>query len=390
MPNWMAGWRPTRSPGIFEGRSGYRVRVRAIDSRTGTLKEVNRTYDKISLKEAVAKQAELREELLLVEGRDRPRVGAFAKSWLELKAISLDARTLRQYASVLEDHVLPVLGDFFLDAVRREDVQALVNRGLRKGYGVRTVHGWFRVLRTMYRDAMAEQDLPRDPTMRIVFPEASEKDDPNALCAEELRGFLDAMRVHHPQHFGLVAVLAFTGLRFCHASALRWEDMDEQAGVLRIRRKQVLGLVGQVSRKKRAPKEIPLAAELTVILKDHRQRLLESQAPGFAEGWMFPSEVGTLRSPSSVKKAWLHCIKVAGIKGHFTVHGLRRTFNDLTRRAGVDAVVIRSLTGHVTEQMREHYSSVALDEKRAAVAGVLKLVSGPGSGDSGGDTKGGK
>jgi len=42
--------------------------------------------------------------------------------------------------------------------------------------------------------------------------------------------------------------------------------------------------------------------------------------------------------------------------GHpaFTVHGLRRTFNDLTRRAGADGVVPRSLTGHVTEGMTEH------------------------------------
>jgi hypothetical protein len=42
----------------------------------------------------------------------------------------------------------------------------------------------------------------------------------------------------------------------------------------------------------------------------------------------------------------------------------------LTRRAGVDAVVIKSLTGHVTEKMREHYSTVALDEKLVAVSSV--------------------
>ena len=53
---------------------------------------------------------------------------------------------------------------------------------------------------------------------------------------------------------------------------------------------------------------------------------------------------------------------------------MRRTFNDLARRAGVDAVVTRSITGHVTEQMREHYSSVDLDEKRAAITNVVRLV----------------
>jgi len=34
----------------------------------------------------------------------------------------------------------------------------------------------------------------------------------------------------------------------------------------------------------------------------------------------------------------------------------------------------RALTGHVTEEMQRHYSTVGLDEKRAAIAGVLRLV----------------
>lgn len=42
--------------------------------------------------------------------------------------------------------------------------------------------------------------------------------------------------------------------------------------------------------------------------------------------------------------------------------------------AGADGIVTRALTGHVTEGMTAHYSTVGLDEKRAAVAGVLNLV----------------
>ena len=40
----------------------------------------------------------------------------------------------------------------------------------------------------------------------------------------------------------------------------------------------------------------------------------------------------------------------------------------------MDAVVIRSLTGHVTEKMRAHYSTIGLDEKREAVASVHRLI----------------
>ncbi len=40
----------------------------------------------------------------------------------------------------------------------------------------------------------------------------------------------------------------------------------------------------------------------------------------------------------------------------------------------MDAVVRRALTGHVTEEMQRHYSTVGIDEKRAAIAGVMRLV----------------
>ena len=93
------------------------------------------------------------------------------------------------------------------------------------------------------------------------------------------------------------------------------------------------------------------------------------------EGLMFPSSVGTLRTPNTPRRCvWQTCLEKAKITKRFTVHGLRYTFTDLVRRANVDAVVRRALTGHVTEEMQRHYSTVGLDEKRAAIAGVLRLV----------------
>lgn len=103
-------------------------------------------------------------------------------------------------------------------------------------------------------------------------------------------------------------------------------------------------------------------------------RLLKDQAPGLAKGLMFPSTVGTYRTPNSLDAAWAKCLTAAKIDKRFTIHGLRYTFTDLVRLANVDAVVRRALTGHVTEEMQRHYSTVGLDEKRAAVAGVLRLV----------------
>jgi integrase len=193
------------------------------------------------------------------------------------------------------------------------------------------------------------------------------------------------MKKNHGRHYALVATLAYTGLRFCHASGLRWEDIDEERGIIRVLRKNVRGRVGPVSRKKRAPREYPLVPELADILREHRREMVETQAPGVESGYCFPSKWGTLRGPAGMYKAKNQALKAIGVTERFTIHGLRRTFNDLARRAGIDAVVTRSLTGHVTEKMREHYSTVGLDEKREAIARVVSLVrSGDPSGDRGG------
>ena len=93
-------------------------------------------------------------------------------------------------------------------------------------------------------------------------------------------------------------------------------------------------------------------------------RLLKEQAPGLSKGLMFPSRVGRYRTPNSLDVAWARCLTEAQIDKRFTIHGLRYTFTDLVRRANVDAVVQRALTGHVTEEMQRHYSTVGLDEKR--------------------------
>jgi integrase len=114
--------------------------------------------------------------------------------------------------------------------------------------------------------------------------------------------------------------------------------------------------------------------ELAEILKGHRDELIKAENPGLEKGYMFPSSVGTLRTPNSLDCAWTKCLAKAKITKRFTIHGLRYTFTDLVRLANVDAVVRRALTGHVTEEMQRHYSTVGLAEKRAAISGVLGVL----------------
>ena len=306
---------PTKYPGVYKVSKGtYRVRGKQVNPRTGKSKEVDRIVEVRTVREAVRKRADLLEAMQdPIASGQRVRVGDYATSWLRSKALKIDVGTAERYAEALENHILPALGDLFYDALTRYDVQKWVDSALteevvmpggkKRVYAVRTVHGWFRVLRAMTRDAMVELDLPRDPTLRISFPQAPDPEEPNALSPEELTRFLGAMREHYPQHYALTVILGYTGLRFCHASALQWEDWNEKQGKLRIVRKQVRGRVGPVTRKKQAPREYPVEPGISLVLQQHRGWLAVHNPAGLAAGWMFPSKTGTLRSPSGLKRA---------------------------------------------------------------------------------------
>jgi integrase len=410
----------TRYPGVYRvDDDKYWVRAKATDLRTGKTKEVEKLLEGVSLQEAAQQRATLVEVAKNpAPSMKRMRVREYAKEWLESKKLRIDPSTAKTYEAALEKRILPMLGDYYYDALTSSDVQkwidAMTRRGwwseekgsknektkkVRRTYTRKSMEVWFRVLRTMSRDAMVALDLPRDPTLRVSLPEGElDRSEPNALSPDELIKFLAAMKAECPRHYALVAVLAYTGLRFCHASALRWEDWDRKAAVIRVVRKNFRGEIGPVSRKKQAPKEYPVEPELQEILLEHYEALrLDEERRLKKKGidvlrhpnvpldnpLMFPANNGELRTANSLDVAFAKSKEAAGITKRFTVHGLRYTFTDLVRRANVDAVVRRALTGHVTEEMQRHYSTVGLDEKRAAIAGVLRLVP-PTGGNEGG------
>jgi hypothetical protein len=75
-----------------------------------------------------------------------------------------------------------------------------------------------------------------------------------------------------------------------------------------------------------------------------------------------------------LNKPFADVCEAMGLGRHFSQRGLRRTFNDLARAAEVESVVTRSISGHLTEQMQLHYSTVNPDEQRRSIGKVIDLM----------------
>ena len=76
---------------------------------------------------------------------------------------------------------------------------------------------------------------------------------------------------------------------------------------------------------------------------------------------------------SVLKKPLERCRKIAGINKHLTSHCLRKTANDLLRRASGETVA-RAMIGHTTSEMTRLYSNVDHEEKGRAHAAAFKDV----------------
>jgi hypothetical protein len=253
--NWMAGCKPTKHSGIYKTPTGYRVRVRAMDPKTGMLKGVNREFEGITLEEAVVRQAELRGSIRAggrSDTRERVKYGDYATSLFERKLGTGElksAKSRERWAQTQDGHLVPAFGDWYVDQIRRGDIEewkaaqgARVNKGKLSPH---TVNGWLRILLTTLRRAIVDMDLEYDPTKGIRPLDTSTwhtytEEEPNSLTVDEVPRFVAHARTLHPQHFAMLALGLATGRRPSELRPLRRQgptpDILWTEGVLLVRR----------------------------------------------------------------------------------------------------------------------------------------------------------
>lgn len=294
------------------------------------------------------------------------------------------AKGRRTWTDAQTLHLVPHFGPLELDAIRRRDIEAWKTQlalEVRAGkLSPHTINGRLRILLSTLRSAVAEYELAYDPT-RAVKPLATTtwqtytEEEPNALTADEVPGFMASAERLFPQHYAQLALGLATGRRPCELRPLRWKgdtpDLLWNEGVLLVRRSQVIGDADNRT-KTGARLRIPLPSGLIEILERHVQRLPEPRTS--VSDLLFPSRIGGYQTSSCLAKPIVRIAKAAGITKHLSPYFMRRTFQDLCRAARVHDFVARAISGHATVEMQQLYSSVDGAEVRSGLAKVMSIA----------------
>jgi integrase len=196
------------------------------------------------------------------------------------------------------------------------------------------------------------------------------------------------MKAEFPAQYAMTFLGFATGLRPSTLRPLRragtTPDVLWDQGVVLVRRSHTTGDEFMNTTKTKLRQRITVPSEVMDVLRWHVATQLTTPEQKASE-LLFPAEDGGFRSVSFLKKAFATVGHLIGLNKKVTPRGMRRTFNDLMRLAKVEAVVTKSISGHQTDRMREHYSTVTLDEQRRSIGNVVQLFVPPKSGEGGGE-----
>lgn len=175
---------------------------------------------------------------------------------------------IRGYEADLRRYVLPDIGAQRHAAVRRADLQALVDRLVSDGRSASKIHNVLMPVRVLCRHAIERDELLVNPTTNLRLPVANGRRE-RVASPQEAAELIEALPVGDRC---LWWTAALAGLRRGELRGLRWSDVDLEGNVIAVERSwdEREGAVAPKSRKAR--RRVPIPASLRRHLLEHKLR----------------------------------------------------------------------------------------------------------------------
>lgn len=291
-------------------------------------------------------EARLRSQTWTDPSRAKVTISQWSERWLE--TLTVKPSTRHSYVGLLNGIVLPRWGHLRLDQVTTADVRTWV--ATMKGKSgkplsparVRHAH---HVLNAILELAVEDGRLPKNPATpsgRGFMPKLVKKNGHHYLTHAQVHALADAAGEFRP----LILLLAYTGLRWGEATALRVRDVDLLAGRVHVQRSAIdtAGELTYGTPKSHATRTVVMPA----FMRQQLDGLLLGKGP---DDLVFTApNGGALRNQNFRKRVFDPAAKAAGLTG-LTPHHLRHTAASLAISAGANVKAVQKMLGHSSAAM---------------------------------------
>lgn len=366
-------WKPTGSPIVRKQRDKWVVRVDGVDTATGKHKPKQLgTYK--SQRSALAAAREMKVEGVVA---DKGTV-----SWLVRRYVAgrtdITPKAQEQYAWAIP-HIEAGLGAIQLSMLDRDDVAGWIETLAAGGkLSKRSVQICRTVLRAALTEAVDEGLISRSPAARVGLPRTVAKPvrekETETWTADEVDRFLEATANHRWAVAFRVSVLY--GLRRSEMLALKWKNLDVDAGTLKIDESLVATRTGAEwsnAKNERSRRTIPIDEE---TMRAFARRRAEQAAERLVAGeeWedndlIVATRVGRLVLPRSYDRALERFVENAELP-RLTSHGLRHTAATHMVQQASDLGELRAIAdilGHSPEMLMNTYAHALPNSQLAVV-----------------------
>ena len=312
-------------------------------------------------------------------------VGEYLDQWITAHEVTLKPSTARSYRDNIDRYLKPRIGHERLQSLSPSRLSVLFRELYEKGgkggrsLSPRTVEFARAVLRRALQDAVLERHIEVNPVVGTKRPRTV-KPKHTTWTGEQLRTFLAGLDDGH-RWTGLWELAAGTGMRRGELLALRWSDVDLDAGVIHVERS-----VAQVRQeriygtpKNHERRDVAIDPHLVTSLRAWRKRqAAERLAWGAAyvgtENLVVTWEDGRPVLPDYISNIFGNLTRGLDVP-RLTLHELRHTHATLLLRAGVPVHVVAKRLGHRDPSVTLNvYADSIPDDDGRAVETFAKAV----------------
>jgi integrase len=289
----------------------------------------------------------------LVFDADNLRLGEYLGRWLaDSVRDTVRPTTFERYEQIVRLHIRPVLGQLKLKSLTSAHVRGLYRQKLDAGLSPRSVQYVHVTLHKALEQAIADGLIPRNAT-KAVKPPQVRREEMRPLTAEQVRILFDAAKGDRLEALYVLAVT--TGLRQGELLGLKWDDVDLEAGTLRVRRTLTTAKGGPqltAPKTKGSRRTVKLTQSAVKALRSHLEHQLDeidkADSLWRENGLIFASESG---DPMDRRNLTTHrfkpLLKRAGLP-QIRFHDLRHTCATLLLTKNVNPKIVSEMLGHAS------------------------------------------